>query len=181
LRAGREGEVERRTFVDGTVRPDRAAVAMHGADDGGQTDSAAGELALAVKPMEGAEQRLGVRHLEAGAVVGHEVHRHAVLLDRPEPNPRVIRLGRELEGVAQQVLQHALHEPAIPVGDQPILDLDLDLAVRLDAAEFGDDLCGQALMSIGSRSKGCRDRRESFRISSISVPIRTAPARTRSR
>ena len=43
----------------------------------------------------------------------------------------------------QEVLQHAFNEPAIRLGDQPIFDLDLDFAVRLDAAQLGDDLSGQ--------------------------------------
>ena len=43
-----------------------------------------------MKPLERAEQPLGIRHVKARAVVGHEVHRHAVLLDRPEANASVL-------------------------------------------------------------------------------------------
>ena len=172
LCAGREGEVERRALVDGDRCPDHAVVAMNGPDYGRQADSVARELALAVKPVKWAKQPFGVRHVKAGAVVGHEVHGHAVLLDRPEANPRALGLGGELECVVEQVLQHGLHEPGIRLGDQPILDLDLDPPVGLGGVSSAMTSPATALMSTGARAKGCRDRRESCRISSISLPIR---------
>ena len=52
-------------------------------------------------------------------------------------------MGGELVRVGEQVLQHAAHEREIRLGEQPVLDLDLDPAVRLRALQLGDDLARQ--------------------------------------
>ena len=41
--------------------------------DGGQADAGAGEVLGRVQPLEGAEELVGVGHVEARAVVAHEV------------------------------------------------------------------------------------------------------------
>ena len=49
-----------------------------------------------------------------------------------------------LYALREQVLQHAAHEREIRLGEQPVLDLDLDAAVRVGALQLGDDLARQA-------------------------------------
>src|SRR2546428_9281155 len=67
-----EDEVEGRSFADGAFRPSPAAVAVDDAAHGRQPDANAGKFALAVKPLERAEQLVGVDHVEANAVVPDE-------------------------------------------------------------------------------------------------------------
>jgi hypothetical protein len=42
---------------------------------GRQADAGSLELISRVKPLEHAEQLAGIRHIEAGAVIAHEIHR----------------------------------------------------------------------------------------------------------
>jgi len=79
--------MERRASVHRALRPDRAVVLAHDSHYGRQADPVARKLALAVKPAEREKQPLGMHHLKTSAVISHEVHRDAILLDRPETNP----------------------------------------------------------------------------------------------
>ena len=57
------------------LRPDPAAVLVDDALHGGQADAGARELPCVVKSLERAEQLAGVGHVEAHAVVAHEIGR----------------------------------------------------------------------------------------------------------
>src|SRR5665647_528263 len=59
-------------FLHLALGPHVAAVAADDALHGGQTDTRAFELAGRVQPLEGAEELVGIGHVEAGAVVAHE-------------------------------------------------------------------------------------------------------------
>ena len=52
-----------------------------------------GELRLGVQPLEGAEQLVGVRHVESGAVVAHEEDRPAAGGCDAELDARVLALA----------------------------------------------------------------------------------------
>src|SRR5579859_44732 len=54
--------------------PDSAAMAMNDLLDGCQSDSGAWKIAFIVKALEGAEQLIGIFHIESGTVVAHKVN-----------------------------------------------------------------------------------------------------------
>ena len=135
--------MKRCALVHGAVRPDEPAVAVNGSHDRRQSDSFAGKFAVAMPPVKRTKQPLGVSHVKPGTVVSHEVQRYAAVLDRAEANTGIWGAGGELERVREQVLQHAPNKRKIDLGAQPVLDLDLDPAVRLGALQVGDDLARQ--------------------------------------
>ncbi len=59
--------------------PDAPALPEHDALHGGQPDAGARELVGAVQPLEGAEQLVGVLHVEPHTVIAHEEHALPVL------------------------------------------------------------------------------------------------------
>src|SRR3569832_1859509 len=132
-------EQKRRSLAGGALGPDAPAVAVHDPLHGGQTDARAFALAGRVPPLEGAEQLVGVGHVEPRAVVAHKKDRLGIALLRGDLQPRVGALGGELPGVADQVLQHRLHERRIRADLDARLDLRLHFAVRLGLAEAGQD------------------------------------------
>src|SRR5450755_2866191 len=104
--------------------PDAPAVPVDDALHGGEADAGALELELAVQPLKGAEELVGVLHVEAGAVVANEE-------SAAEPAKRDQRgriLGGELPGVAEEVLQGNPEQARVAVGHQVRLELDLHLA-----------------------------------------------------
>src|SRR5207253_10666327 len=78
-RFARQREIEGRALADSRLRPDAAAMAQDDLLHQCEADTRALEFAGAVQPLEGAEQARGMRHVEARAAVGDEVHRLAVL------------------------------------------------------------------------------------------------------
>src|SRR5262252_2034521 len=78
----REGKL--RAFPRLGPRGDATAVSMHDPLHGRQTDARTGELAVRMQAPEWTEQVSGVSHVEPGAVVPHEVRRHAVTLAHAE-------------------------------------------------------------------------------------------------
>src|ERR1044071_3572853 len=68
-----QGEIKRRAFFRLGFGPDAAAVAGNGALHDGQAHARALELLGAMQPLEHAEKFAGVFHVEARAVVFHEV------------------------------------------------------------------------------------------------------------
>src|SRR5258706_8604842 len=69
----RHREPEGRALARRRMRPGTPAVTLHHAPYDGKADAVALEFGLAVQPFEGAEQLVGVAHVEAGAVVAHEI------------------------------------------------------------------------------------------------------------
>src|SRR5438445_8271303 len=63
------------------VHPDLAVVPAEDPLHDGQADARAGELALVMQALEGAEQPVRIGHVEAYAVVGDEAVPLAVVLD----------------------------------------------------------------------------------------------------
>src|SRR3989442_13216385 len=60
----RQGDVERRPTVDGTLRPSPAAMPRHDSPDIGQPDPGAFKIFHSVQPLEDPEQLVGKLHVK---------------------------------------------------------------------------------------------------------------------
>jgi hypothetical protein len=99
-----EGEVGGRALSGLSLGPDATAMTVDDAADHGEPCPGAVELVVAVKPLEHQEQLLGVRHVEAHAVVADEVGGRPVFeLLATHLDPRERLRSRELERVVEQV------------------------------------------------------------------------------
>ena len=91
--ADRDARSRRSRLLDRALAPRRAAVAVDDALDGGQADAGARELVAGA--AAGRRRKLvGVSHVEAGAVVAHEVDRLAACRVRAELDARPGVLAR---------------------------------------------------------------------------------------
>src|SRR4051812_43622000 len=102
--ARRQREEDGGSMVDLAFGPDSAPVAADDALHRGEAYPCAREVVVAVKTLKRSEQLGDVAHVEARAVVAHEEHALAVLLERAELDARLWSLLRELPGVAEQVV-----------------------------------------------------------------------------
>ena len=155
-----ESEVEGGAAVDGRLGPNPAAVPVDDALDGGQADAGAGVLRRGVQPLEGREQHVGVGHVEAGAVIAYEEDRRlAVLAAELEVGPRPA--GRELPGVAEQVVEQAAQQNGVAQHREARGAGEVHHPGRVGGAQLGDGGAGQLTL----------DRPSS---ASISRPMRSA-------
>src|SRR2546425_804239 len=90
--------------------PAAPAVATDDALRDRQAHARALELVAAVHALEGAEEPLGVSHVEAGAVVPNEVDPLALMAPPTHLDGWALPLARELEGVGHQVDEHLLEQ-----------------------------------------------------------------------
>ena len=88
---GAQGEEEGRALAGPAFGPDAAAVAGDHALHGGEADARALELGGVVQALEGAEELVGVGHVEARAVVADEEDGLAARAARRRP--RCARAG----------------------------------------------------------------------------------------
>jgi len=79
-------EVEGCTLPHQAFGPDPAAVPVDDALHRGKPDAVPGELPLRMQTLERTEEPVGVRHVEARAVIPHEVGRLTARLHHPEFN-----------------------------------------------------------------------------------------------
>jgi hypothetical protein len=107
------GKVEGATSVDSAFGPGASTVALNDACHDGQPDPRAGELVFPMQAREGLEQRVGVGHREASAVIPHKIRRLATDLRDTQLNDGVRSLTGEFPGVAEQVLQSDPEQPGI--------------------------------------------------------------------
>src|SRR5712664_3783132 len=88
-----EREVERCALARLGIGPDPAAVPVDDALDRRQPDPGALILVARVQALESAEELVGVRHVEAGAVVAHIEHRAPVVAEAADLYAWLVRLG----------------------------------------------------------------------------------------
>ena len=67
----RQGEIEGRALANFTLGPDAPTVAVNNALYRGQADACSGEFFFPVQTLKGAEELIGVGHIEACAIVAH--------------------------------------------------------------------------------------------------------------
>ena len=101
----------------GGRRPYSPGVTLHDAVHRGEADTGALVLGSGVQALEGAEQLLGVRHVEAGAVVPDEEDALGALAVGADLDARRGLLAGELPGVAQQVLERRGEQASIAAGE----------------------------------------------------------------
>src|SRR5690606_8517757 len=110
------------------VGADLATVASSYALDQRQSDAGPRELLRRMQSLEDPEDLVDVAHVEACAVVLHEVRDLATLVRGADLDPRPVGVGAELDGVGQQVDEELLDEVRITVSGRQVADDELDLA-----------------------------------------------------
>src|SRR5258708_7385582 len=107
----REREVEGRTAVRFRVRPDLAAVLADDPLHDGEAHARAFELRGPMQALEDPEQFIGILHVETDAVVAHVYGTLLRLVANIDDRTRL--LACVLERIADQILEHLLHETGI--------------------------------------------------------------------
>ncbi len=113
---------------------------MHDALYRGEADAGALVLVRRMQALEGAEQLVGIAHVEAGAVVAHEEGRLLPVAQQADLDARLLGLGAELPRIADQVLQRRAQQARVGVGLHAVPHRDFDLARRLAALHVRDHL-----------------------------------------
>src|ERR1043166_166543 len=98
-----QGEIKRGAVVHLRFGPNPAAVSMHDAVHNGQSHTGALKLVGGVQPLENAEEPLGVLHVEARAVVLHEINALILSSLRADFDHGRIAVSRVLQRVGEQV------------------------------------------------------------------------------
>src|SRR5882672_8491424 len=138
-----EREVERGALARLGIGPDPAAVPMDDPLHRRQPDARALILVARVQTLESAEQLVGVRHVEAGAVVAHIENRAPIVAETADLYAWLVRLCRELPRIPDQVLECRSQQPRIRARTHAVPDGDVDLALRLTALQVVHHLPGQ--------------------------------------
>lgn len=111
-------EVERGAFSHCGFRPDRPAVRGNNPLHDTQADLFAFELRRSVQALERTEQLCRILHVEAGAIVAHEIGRLAVAFGAADLDPCAPGAGREFPGVPEQVFQRDFYQAGIALDHQ---------------------------------------------------------------
>ena len=102
----REGEVERRAFVNLRFGADVASMPMDDALDRRQPDACAFEFTDAMEALERSEQFIDIGHIEPRAIVTDEKAALAVFRLFSKGDRSLFTLRGELPGISDQVAKH---------------------------------------------------------------------------
>ncbi len=128
-------------MTDDTVRPDDSVVATNHAGYGGETDSGAFEIFVAMKSVESVEELVGVGHVETGTIVADKP---SILFFVPaELDERVRELGGELGGIAEEVFEGDADELRVALDFESGFNLEVNNAVAGFGWEGADDGFGE--------------------------------------
>src|SRR3569832_2647115 len=94
------------------------------------------EFAFRVQALKRLEKFVDIGHIEAGAVVAHEIHRPTILLARAEGDLRVAGFTCELPVIAQQILQGDAYEPRIDSCSDVLGGVDTYFAVGVGGGQL---------------------------------------------
>src|SRR5690606_7558033 len=119
--------------------PDAPAVAIDDALHRGEANARAGEFVHAMQALEGAEQLVGVLHIEAGAIVAHEVHLPRAVFHDAYDDAWILLFRRELPRVAEQVFEYDAHELRIGRGLHALPHRDVRVVAKVARLQFLDD------------------------------------------
>ena len=136
---GFKSEMECCSLAHCSFGPSATAVTTEYALYGSQANTGAFELGYGMETLEGQEQFIDIGHIEAGAVVAHEIFRFTILLRNTEFYPWLGTLLGKLPGIAQQVVQHYAEEVGIASGCHSFRDDQVNLAFRLPFLQFSEN------------------------------------------
>src|SRR5437899_8756035 len=139
-----QGEVERRSLIDGAFRPDPAAVPVDDPPDGCEADTGALEFGSGMQALEHAEQLVRVLHVEAGAVVPDHEGLPSVRFDGAEFDPRPRLFRGVLPAVAEEIVEGHAQQPCVAPRLQPRGDREFHLPLRGRPSQLGRDVPGHA-------------------------------------
>jgi len=128
--------MKRCALFDFPFRPYPAALALDDTLNRGQPNSSSREIAGRVQALKSPKQLAGVRLVEAGAVVPHEVLPAAVLAGTAEFNPGMRLFGGELPGVSEQIGQHDPQQARVGFSDETIGNHEFSVALWRGSAQF---------------------------------------------
>src|SRR5256885_16916769 len=94
-------------------RPDSPFVLLDDAAHGGETDSRALEVRLAMQALKRREQLVGIAHVEADAIIAHKKCRLAVRDDLADLDHRIAPRPSVLDGIRDQIGKHLLYQPVV--------------------------------------------------------------------
>src|SRR6267378_3713079 len=138
-----EREVERGALARLGIGPDPAAVPVDDPLHRRQPDPGALILVARVQALERAKELVGVRHVEAGAIVAHVENRAPVVTEAADLYAWLVRLGRELPCIPDQVLECGPQQPRIRVRAHAVPHGYVDLALWLTVLQLVHHLPGQ--------------------------------------
>ena len=139
----RPGPEESRSLSRLTLCPDTPVMALDDASHRHQPDPGPLELLARVETRKGAKQPIGLRHVEADAVVPDE--KDGLVVDRfaSHLDARLLLVGSVFPGIGKQVRHGDVQEPRIPGHDQAGFHLALNGAPGVRASKLVQDPPGQ--------------------------------------
>ena len=134
-----EREIEGGTASGLRFGTNRAAVAMDDALHGGETDAGAFEIFLAMQPLKGPEELIGIFRIEAHSVVAHEEGDGARGCgERAELNHPMRQAAGEFDGVGDEVGIDDFEKTGIATDVGQWVDAPLDGAAIVAVAVVGN-------------------------------------------
>src|SRR5713226_9326001 len=100
LRPELKRKKEHRPLAHLGLGPDAPAVAVHDALNGREPDPGSGVVGRGVQALKRAEKLVGIGHVEARPVIADKESRASAILQGADFDVRLLRLRRELPGVA---------------------------------------------------------------------------------
>ena len=138
-----QSEIKSRAAIRLGFRPNRPAVPLHHALNGGQADAGSRELGGGVQALESAKKLGGVGGIEACAVVANEESGMAIGGGPAEFDACGRPLGSKFPGIFGEVGKSEMQERRIGVRLEVWLDGDVHVALRSAGAEVRSDGSGE--------------------------------------
>src|SRR5689334_13649858 len=108
-----------------------------------EPDSRTFEFVSTVQSLERPEKPAFVLHVEAGAVILHEIDLILIVIYGVELDDRLVGMSREFPGIPQQVLNDRSYHYGVGIGGQFRIDSELDIPARIASLQFKSDLCSR--------------------------------------
>ncbi len=140
LRRNCKCEIERRPSAHFSLRSNSSTVPVYDAVHNRKTDACAFKLVVTVKPLKCANELLHVLHVEARAIVPHEIGHFAIVLLAPDFNNCPFLLACEFEDVGKQIGKNLLEQSRIANAIGKVGRTNLHLAAFLFFGQFVEHL-----------------------------------------
>src|SRR5258708_9005810 len=117
--------------LNGTFRPNAAAVSVNDPLDSRQSHTCSREVGLVMKTLEGAEKPIRIGRVESGAVVSNVVGESAVALRPAKLDTSRLTLRGKFPRIAKQVLKRDSDQMGIDERPEVFFNPELSSALRL--------------------------------------------------